>query len=168
MEELNKLPKETLLKLIQMYSRNWLTVDGLWFSGVEEKFGIEEALDLDIRMWRIGSRIEAKRIRDLLGLERGGIESILKAIHFMSWAACFGYRVEEDRDRAVWTCTHCPPQVNRAKAGLPEFACRPTFEACFGNLCEIIDPKVKVSCLICPPGPHPDDVWCQWGFSARA
>jgi hypothetical protein len=41
-----------------MYSRNWLTVDGLWFSGVEEKFGLDEALELDVRMWEIGSRIE--------------------------------------------------------------------------------------------------------------
>jgi hypothetical protein len=41
-----------------MYSRNWLTVDGLWFSGVEEKFGLYEALDLNVRRWEIGSRIE--------------------------------------------------------------------------------------------------------------
>ena len=162
--ELKKLRKETLVELIQMYSRNWLTVDGLWFSGVEQKFGLDAALELDCRMWRIGSRIEAKRIREVLHLDEGGLKSVLRAIHFMSWAASFGYRVEESEDRALWTCTRCPPQENRLKAGLAEFPCRPTFEACFVNVCEVIDPSIQVTCLICPPDPHPEDLWCQWEF----
>ena len=60
-QELERLPKSALIELIKMYSRNWLTIDGLWFSGVEEKFGLDEALDLDIKVWEISSRIEAKR-----------------------------------------------------------------------------------------------------------
>ena len=40
--ELEKLPKETLIELIKMYSRNWHTCDGLWFSGVEEQYGPEK------------------------------------------------------------------------------------------------------------------------------
>jgi len=163
-QELEKLPKSTLIELIKMYSRNWLTVDGLWFSGVEEKFGLDEAVDLDVRMWKIGSRIEVKRIAELVDLKKGGLQSVLRAINFMSWAACFDYNVEHKENKAIWTCTHCPPQINRTKAEKEEFACRSTFEACFGNLCELIDPKVKVTCLICPPGPHPKDIWCQWEF----
>lgn len=30
--ELERLPKETLVELIKMYSKNWHTCDGLWFS----------------------------------------------------------------------------------------------------------------------------------------
>ena len=164
--ELERLPKSSLIELIKMYSRNWLTVDGLWFSGVEEKFGLDEALDLDLRMWKIGSRIEAKRIKELLDLKEGGLQSVLRAINFMSWAASFGHRVDYREKKAIWTCTHCPPQIGRIKAGKGEFACQPTFEACFGGLCEFIDPKVKVTCLICPPEPHPEDIWCKWEFAA--
>jgi hypothetical protein len=32
LQELEKLPKETLIDLVKMYSRNWMTLDGLWFS----------------------------------------------------------------------------------------------------------------------------------------
>jgi hypothetical protein len=167
-KELERLPKKVLIELIKMYSRNWLTVDGLWFSGVEEKFGLDEALELDYRMWRIGSRIEAKRIREILDVNDGGLNSVLRAINFLSWAASFEYHVEQSENRAVWTCTHCPPQVSRVKSGKGEFACRPTFESCFGNLCEVIDPNIKVTCLICPPGPHPEDIWCQWEFLEQA
>lgn len=163
-QELEKLPKEVLIELVRMYSRNWITLDGLWFSGVEERFGLDEALSIDLGMWRIGSKIEAKRIKEILGLNEGGLGSVLRAINFMSWAASFGYKVEVDQNRAVWTCTYCPPQANRTGSGKGEFACQPTFEACFSNICEVIDPSVRVTCLICPPAPHPEDVWCQWEF----
>ena len=61
-KELKVLPRETLIDLVKMYSRNWLTVDGLWFGGVEERYGLDAAMELDLRMWQIGSMIEAKRI----------------------------------------------------------------------------------------------------------
>ena len=164
LNELEKLSKDTLIDLIKMYSRNWMTLDGLWFSGVEERYGLEAALDLDTRMWKIGSMTEAKRIKKLLRLG-GGLENVLRAINFMSWAASFGYEYNLSADRAIWTCRRCLPQEQRIKAGKGEFACRPTFDACFKNVAKIIEPTVKVKCIFCPPGPHPDDAWCQWEFS---
>ena len=162
--ELEKLPKKTLLDLIKIYSRNWMTLDGLWFTGVEEKYGLDAAMDIDIRMWRIGSLIEAKRIQELLELG-GGLKNILRAINLMSWAPSFGYEYDLSNDKAVWTCRHCPPQEQRIMAGKDEFPCKPTFDACFNNVVKIIDPTVKVKCLFCPPGPHPDSAWCRWEFS---
>ncbi|MFH1351645.1 MAG: DUF6125 family protein [Pseudomonadota bacterium] len=53
LRELEKLPKETLLEVIKMYSRNYVTVDGLWFSGVEEKYGLDAAMELDVRRWNV-------------------------------------------------------------------------------------------------------------------
>lgn len=163
-KELEKLPRETLIELIMMNSRNWMTVDGLWFSGVEEKFGLDAAVELDVRMWHIGSRTEAKRIKDLLGLGEG-LENVLKAINFMSWAANFGYEVEFSENRAFWTCRRCPPQEQRVKLGKEVFPCEPTFEACFNNVAKVMDPGVKVQCVFCPPGHHPEDAWCRWEFS---
>jgi hypothetical protein len=162
-KELERLPRETLLDLIEMYSRNWVTVDGLWFGGVEEKYGPEPALELDVRMWRIGSKIEIKRIKELLNLGPG-LEDMMRAINFLSWAFCFGYDYTLEEDRAVWTCNVCPPQEARVKAGLGEFPCKPTFEACFGNLVQILDPRVRVGCEFCPPDDHPDEAWCRWVF----
>lgn len=161
--ELEKLPRETLIELVKMNASNWMTLDGLWFSGVEEKFGLEAALELDIRMWKIGSRIEAKRIKKLLNLGKG-LDNVLRAINFMSWAAGFGYEVERTKNRAVWTCRHCPPQEQRVRMGKGEFPCDPTFDACFNNVIQVVDPDITVQCLFCPPGPHPDDAWCQWEF----
>ncbi len=166
--ELTKLSKETLIELIEMYSRNWLTVDGLWFSGVEEKYGLEAALALDVRMWRLDSKIEAKRIKRLLDLKEGGLAEIMKTINLMSWAPSFGYEYQISGPQAVWTCRRCLPQEQRVEAGKGEFPCRPTFEACFTNVARVIDPRVEVACLFCPPDPHPADAWCQWEFRLLA
>lgn len=51
------------------------------------------------------------------------------------------------------------------KLGKVELPCKPTFEACFNNVIQVVDPKVKVECLFFPPDSHPDEAWCQWLFS---
>jgi len=81
---LEGLSKGELLNVIKMFSKNWLTVDGLWFSLVEEKYGLEEALDLDLKMWHRYSSIEAKRIKEDMGMEGGGVQGVLKAIPFIT------------------------------------------------------------------------------------
>ena len=164
-EELDTLPRETLIELVKMYSRNWHTVDGLWFRGVEQRFGIDVALEIDIEMWKSMSKTEAKRIKEILSIgERGGVEAVLRTVHFMSWAPASGYEIERNGDSALLTCTKCPPQEARVRKGIGEFACRPTFKYGFQNVADVIDPRVKVTCLLCPPGPHPPDLWCRWEF----
>ena len=96
-EELERLPKETLIELIKMYSRNWHTCDGLWFSGVEERYGTDKALEIDVNMWDVSSRLEAKRIKEILAIpDNAGLDAVLRTLHFMSWAAKCAYRVEEE------------------------------------------------------------------------
>jgi hypothetical protein len=164
-EELEQLPKETLIELIKMYSRNWHTCDGLWFSGVEERYGTEKALEIDVNMWDVSARLEAKRIKEILAIpNNGGLDAVLRTVNFMSWAAKCGYQIEKKADTALLTVISCPPQEARLKSGVGLFACRSTFEVGFRNVVSVIDPGVKVSCKYCPPGPHPSDSWCQWKF----
>lgn len=164
--ELENLPRETLMELIKMYSRNWHTCDGLWFSGVEDRYGTEKALEIDINMWDISSRLEARRIKEVLSIpDNAGLDEVLRTINLMSWAAKCSYRIEKNGERATLTVISCPPQEARITSGKDIFACRPTFEHGFTNVAAIIDPRVKVSCRYCPPGPHPSDSWCQWEFT---
>jgi hypothetical protein len=164
--ELARLSKETLIELVKMYSRNWLTCDGLWFSGVEEHYGTDAALEIDIGMWKVQSKVEARRLKEILAIpEGGGIDAVLRAIVLMSWSPGFGgYEIARTETKAILTCRHCPPQEARIRRGVGVFACRPTFENGFRNVAHIIDPRVRVECKICPPGPRPPGIWCQWEF----
>lgn len=51
-EALNSLSKEELIDLIEIYSKNWLALDGVWFQSVERKFGMDEAIFHDEQAWK--------------------------------------------------------------------------------------------------------------------
>lgn len=41
---LERFSKTELIELIELYSKNWLAMDGLWFQAVEKKFGMQETM----------------------------------------------------------------------------------------------------------------------------
>ena len=65
-ENLNKYTKEELIELIEIYSKNWLAMDGVWFQSIEQKRGMDEAMYHDAEAWRRFTVIEAKRIKEFL------------------------------------------------------------------------------------------------------
>ncbi len=160
---LQKLPKKDLINIITMLSKNWYTVDGLWFQGVEEKYGMVAAMELDLRMWERMPLIEARRIKETVKIKEKGIEGVMKTINFMSWALAYPFECEEVTPaRAVMVCRDCVPQRSRASHGQEEFPCRTVGEAMFRRIIEAIDPRVQFRCLNCPPGEHPKEFWCKW------
>lgn len=79
-EQLNALSKEELIQLIQLYSKNWLALDGVWFQSVERKYGMEEAMFHDAEAWKTYTVTEARRIKAFLDLpERAGLEGLRKS-----------------------------------------------------------------------------------------
>ncbi|MFX0201630.1 MAG: DUF6125 family protein [Candidatus Hodarchaeota archaeon] len=166
---LERLTRNQLLDLIKMFSKNWLTVDGIWFTLVEDRYGLDTALDLDLKMWERNAIIEAQRIKKCIGIPEGeGIKSVLNAIHFMTHAPSMPFEYSIDGpDQAHFWFTRCRPQEGRGKAGRGEFPCKPMGLACYGGLAKIIDPIVKVECVFCPPDDHPSDVWCKWRLTSN-
>ncbi|MBS5737940.1 MAG: hypothetical protein KHW62_08035 [Clostridiales bacterium] len=80
-ECLSSYTKEELINLIEIYSKNWLALDGVWFQSIERKFGMDEAMFHDREAWRRFTVIEAKRIKEFLGLgDNSGIEGLSKAL----------------------------------------------------------------------------------------
>ena len=67
-EALNNLSKEQLIRLIEDYSKNQIAMDGVWFQSIESKFGMDEAMYHDGEAWRRYTVIEARRIKEFLGL----------------------------------------------------------------------------------------------------
>lgn len=44
---LEKLERSELIQLIEIYSKNWLAMDGVWFQSVERKFGMPKVVEAD-------------------------------------------------------------------------------------------------------------------------
>ena len=161
--EHSKIPAE---KLVELCSRSAYTLDGLWFTLVEEKLGLDAALEIDAEVWRRLCLVQARRIQKYFPIDEGSpIRNLIKVIELDPLLAVFKPKAVELTDnRAVLRFTDCPPQKARIRDGRGEFPCKAVGIALLGSYAEVIDPQIKMSCLTCPPDAHPAQFWCEWQF----
>ena len=165
--ELGSLPIETLIKLIKVYSRNWQTLDGLWFSNVEAACGLDTAVKIDLQNWEKQATTEARRLKEALGLKDDGIATILTILSFMSWqltSPLFECETETP-SKAVIYYKHCAVQEGRGKAGKPVFQCKDMKLTLLSGIAKAVNPEVKIRCISCPPDEPMADYWCKWELS---
>lgn len=84
---LEKMERSELIQLIEIYSKNWLAMDGVWFQSVERKFGMAEAMEHDCNIWEAFTKIEAQKIKEFLKLSsRPGIDGLKRALQLRLYA----------------------------------------------------------------------------------
>jgi len=162
--ELESLPKETLIKLIKVYSRNWQTLDGLWFSNVEAACGLDIAVKLDLQNWEKQAMTEARRLKEALRLKESGIATILTVLSFMSWqltSPLFECETETP-SKAIIFYKHCAVQEGRRKTGKPVFPCKRMKLTLLSGIAKAINSEVEVRCISCPPDEPASNYWCKW------
>lgn len=105
MKELQDVDLDDLLELAR-YA--FLRLDGAWFMASAEKYGVEQATDLDVKAWDVFSERLAKRIVSKLNL-KGEFCKVLPLLvsvqntllNMKSEVECYG------EDRAVIRITDC-------------------------------------------------------------
>lgn len=81
------LSRNDLIKLVELYAKNWPAHDGCWFLAVEQKFGTETAIELDAQSWACFSPVEARRIMQTFDIpEGGGLDELEKALGYRLYA----------------------------------------------------------------------------------
>jgi len=170
MKEVKDLSKQELLSFLEDASKNWLTHDGLWFRAVEDRFGQEAAIELDRKAWEQFTVTEAKRIMKRLNIEPGGgIAALAQALKFRLYAHINVQEIKElSHTRCVFRMNTCRVQEARKRQFLPDFPCKPVGIVEYSGFARTIDPRIKTTCLACPPDPHPPDVWCEWEFTIES
>lgn len=161
---LEHLPKATLIKLARVYSRNWQSLDGLWFGSVEAAYGLDAAVRLDLQNWEKQAVIEAKRIKEALGIDNGGLTAIFTVLSLMTWqvtSPLFEYEIESP-ERVVFYYPHCAVQEGRAKRDKPVFPCKQMKLTLLSGIARVVEPSARVRCLFCPPDTHQPGYWCKW------
>lgn len=110
-----EVPSDILLKLLQ---GAYIAIDGLWFMGVENKYNFDEALEIDIDVWKNWMKILPKRIKKLLNMEGNDIPTIVKILEIAYQMEGTDYEVTECNDeRAVIRILKCHWYENLKKAG---------------------------------------------------
>jgi hypothetical protein len=166
-EILAKMPKEKLLDFFFLQIRNLWRVDGLYFLGIEKRFGTEAATEIDAGVWETMAQIEAKSLQKMFRIgENSDIPTIIELLRRSSWALDQPFKTVEISDkRATLSVDKCRTQEARLSKDLGEFPCKKVRFGYLKNFAKTLNPKVKVNCIICPPGKHPKDIWCKWEFT---
>jgi hypothetical protein len=160
-----KLPKEKLADLLFLQLRNMWSVDGLYFIGIEERFGGKGATDVDRNVWEVMGKIEARRLRKIMGIQGDDIPTMMKALRISSWALDLEEKeIIIEEDRAILRNPSCRVQKTRLKKDLGEFPCKFVRWDYLKNFAKEFNENIDVSCNICPPGDHPENLWCEWEF----
>lgn len=161
---LDSLSREDLLKYIQVLSKNFLTLDGYWFLGVEDRYGQGKAIELDEEAWGRYGVSEARRIKSFLGIKEGGLGELERALQLISFAPASGFQVEAKGGVVTLTVGSCRPQTARLEGGRGEFPCKPVGIAHLTAFAKEINPRFSMSCVYCPPDRRPANAWCSWEF----
>ena len=165
-EMLSEMPIEKSLDYFFLQIRNLWRVDGLYFLGIEEKFGTEAATEIDAGVWQIMAKIEAKSLRRMFQVSGNtDISTIMNLLQKSSWALDQSFKTVEISDnKAVLTIDRCRTQEARLRKGLGEFPCKRVRFGYLKNFAKTLNPNVEVNCIVCPPDKHPPDLWCRWEF----
>ena len=166
---LQELSKEELIAIIVDDAKNWLAHDGLWFQAVEEKYGMEMAIEVDRAAWEKFTVVEAQRIMARLGIEPGGgIPALVECLKHRLYARLnLQESIEVSAARAVFRMVDCRVQSARKRKGLPDFPCKTVGLVEYAGFARTIDPRIETRCIACPPDAHPEAFWCAWEFVLR-
>jgi len=165
---LKKTRKEALLNLLHMHVRNIWRVDGLYFLGIEERFGTEAATQIDTNCWRILGKFEARELKTILSLKRNDIPALVHALRNTSWSL---HQEEKQTEvaptKGIYKVTKCRVQETRLQKSLGIFPCKNVRFSYLKSFVEEFNKDIEVKCQVAPPEERPQGVWCLWEFTPR-
>lgn len=167
-ELLSQLTEEKIPKYIFMQLRNLWAVDGLYFLGIEERYGTDVATEIDANVWAVMGKIEARKLKEFLGITSTDISSLMNALQYTTWALDLEDKeIVIQKDRAVIRNVRCRVQNTRKSKGLKEFGCKPVRFGFLKAFAKEFNPDIVVNCVVCPPDKHLENLWCQWEFTYK-
>ncbi|WP_010243460.1 DUF6125 family protein [Acetivibrio cellulolyticus] len=168
-ERIQDLSKEELLELNKIYAKNWLAHDGLWFQSIEEKYGMDMAIDMDREAWRRFTVIEARRLIDFLQLgSNSGIDGLKKALSFRLYSMINEDEIVVEGDNVLlYRVKTCRVQHARRKKNLPDFPCKSVGIIEYSLFAKTIDERFETETISCYPDITDPEYNCIWKFTLK-
>lgn len=165
-EFLSQFTKDEMIDLIELYSKNWLAMDGVWFQSVERKFGMDEAMFHDAEAWQRFTVIEAKRIKAFLHLaDNAGLNGLAKALKLRFYGNLNEDSIIIDGNTLTYTMKKCRVQTARERKGLPFHPCKSVGIIEYEGFAHTIDSRIRTECLSCYPDVTDEACCCKWRFT---
>ena len=159
------LDRAGLFTALDVFAKNWLAHDGSWFLAVEERSGMDVAMELDAAAWRLFAAAEARRIMEAYRVPKnGGLDSLVRALSFRAYSFVNPSRIERSGNVLRFFMTSCRVQETRRRKGLPDFPCRPVGQVEFETFARTVDSRIATKCVHCPPDADANG-HCAWEFT---
>ena len=163
---LENMTREQLEELIQMYCKNWLAMDGVWFQSVEKKYGMDEAMVHDVNIWSQFTVIEAKKIKAFLGLpERAGLDGLEQALQLRLYANINRDEILREGNQLMCRTLDCRVRPARSRKGMEWHPCKPVGETEYSGFAKVIDDRISCRCISCYPDITDNSCACSWEFT---
>ena len=119
---ISDIPREKIPDFIFMHLRNMWSIDGLYFLGIEEKYGTKVATEIDKDVWKIMGKIEARRLKNLFDIKDNNLSSLVKCLKLSGWALDLEDKEIIKKDnRVIISNSVCRIQNTRIQKNLSEF-----------------------------------------------
>ena len=162
-----QLDEEILDKLKESMAVNWLANDGIWFQAVEFSENMDVAKKCNDSCWAEFSPFEAWSIKRLLDMsDNPGLEGLKQALNYRFYSFVNKQSISDETNRSfIFSMNDCRVQSARKRKGLNDYPCKSAGIIEYTSFAEAIDPRIRTSCIGCPPDKHPDEWFCSWKFS---
>ena len=158
---------DTLAKLLALYCRLYMALDGFWYLTVKERSGNEEALACDIRTWERVARYEMEKIAKQLNIRGNDVIAVMKAVQMTPWLRQTQFEIEpKNHNEAALTVTHCPTldALEKEGEGRENQICDRVDRKLFKEYAAFFEPAIEVTCLKLPPRKSKEEICCKWEF----
>jgi hypothetical protein len=166
--KLEDFSSDFTIRLVRLYSRLYIALDGFWYLALKARQGNDEALACDIDAWDKMAKYEMDKLSNELNIVGDDVVALVKTIQFSPWFQRMKYRIDlQGRHDAVLTITYCPTlnALEKEGEGREEQICNVVDRKLFKDLASFFNPRISVRSLETPPRKGKKEICCKWQFT---
>jgi len=103
-------------QIAEYFNRSYKAADGLWFMNVEKRCGFDAAIELDNEVWKVMSKIQARMVKNFLGLEDGS-DTLFECLVTKLELESFKFMADKTKNGFRISITDCPWHNLMIKSG---------------------------------------------------
>ena len=84
-------------QIIEYFKKSYSSVDGLWFMKAEEKYDFDAALQMDVKVWQVMPKIQARMLKTLSD-SGNPLKDLLECLTTKLALEDFSFTVEDNTD----------------------------------------------------------------------
>jgi len=138
--------------LVKWLREAYFSLDGIWFLTLEERLGLERAVELDVEVWRRFAHVMARRVAKRFGIDSTSPEGIASSLEVFFDVE--GWSVSLDPSSGSFKVEHCPwwEYLNRVgRSHIISYVCPKVCEVIFSSWAKALNPGAQVSFDFNPP-----------------